>query len=71
MPQEYFSILKKIRAMRRNYKSLNIEDKILLLQLEIRSEGKRLKISDAHTKSEKERDKQKSALIRKRNRQSQ
>lgn len=67
MVHNYYSLLKQIRSMRSNYPNLSIEDKLKLLQLEIKLESKSLKASDAHTKSEKKKDKEKINEVRKHN----
>lgn len=67
MVQNYSALLKQIRNMRSNYPNLSIEDKLKLLQMELRLESKSLKASDAHTKAEKKASKTKRAIIRKHN----
>lgn len=39
----YYSLLREIKELRRNYNNLDIEDKIRLLNLEIKAEGKNIK----------------------------
>lgn len=64
MVYNYFFLMKIIREKRRNYKLLTIDEKIDLLNLEIRVEGKRLMESDAHTKAERKKDKQRINMLR-------
>ncbi|OOP74134.1 hypothetical protein CBEIBR21_06445 [Clostridium beijerinckii] len=64
MVYNYFFLMKIIREKRRNYKLLTIDEKIDLLNLEIRVEGKRLMESDAHTKAERKKDKQRTTMLR-------
>lgn len=41
---KYYFILKNIRELRRNYNNLSIEEKLRLLELELKSEGKNIKV---------------------------
>ncbi|WP_346874220.1 hypothetical protein [Clostridium sp. UBA5988] len=40
----YYFIVKEIKELRRNYKNLDIEQKLKLLELELKSEGKSIKV---------------------------
>ncbi|WP_026887841.1 hypothetical protein [Clostridium beijerinckii] len=64
MVYNYFYLMKEIREKRRKYKFLSIDEKIDLLNLEMRVEAKKLKVPDAHTKNEKKKDKQRSNMLR-------
>ncbi|AQS04015.1 hypothetical protein [Clostridium beijerinckii] len=65
----YFAMLKKVREIRRNYKNLSIDEKLNLLALELKLEGKQIKANDCHTKAEKKSLKSKAAIVRKHNEQ--
>lgn len=41
---KYYYILKDIKELRRNYNNLSIEDKLRLLELELKLEGKNIKV---------------------------
>lgn len=41
---KYYFLLKNIRELRRNYNNLSIEDKLRLLELELKAEGKNIKV---------------------------
>lgn len=64
MVQNYYSLIKKVRELRKNYKNLSIDEKLNLLNLEIKLESKCIKIKDCHTKAEKKALKNKEAKIR-------
>jgi hypothetical protein len=53
--------------MRRDYKLLDIDEKLNLLNLELKIESKYIKPNDCHTKSEKKKLKQKINEIRRHN----
>lgn len=40
----YYFIVKDIRELRRNYSNLDIDEKLRLLQLELKAEGKSIKV---------------------------
>ena len=67
MVQNYNYLLKQIRDMRRNYKNLSIDEKLNLLNLELKIEAKYIKGNDCHTKSEKKALKTKINEIRRHN----
>lgn len=67
MVHNYYSLLKQIRSMRSNYKGLSIDEKLNLLNLELKIESKYIKGNDCHTKSEKKQLKQKINEIRRHN----
>lgn len=69
MPQNYYAMLKKLKEVRRNYKNLTIDEKIELLNLELRVEAICIKGSECCTRKEKRESKDKTALIRKHNAQ--
>lgn len=69
MVQDYYAMLKQIRNMRRDYKSLDIDSKLFLLNLELKIEAEYIKGNDFHTKAEKKALKSKTALIRRHNAQ--
>lgn len=64
MVYNYFFLMKQIKEKRRIYKSLTIEEKIDLLNLEMRAEGKKIKEPDAHTKAERKKDKERVCMLR-------
>lgn len=63
----YFAMLRRVREIRRNYKNLSIEEKLNLLNLELKLEGKQIKAIECHTKAEKKALKSKVAMVRKHN----
>lgn len=67
MVQDYYSLLKRIRDIRRNYPNLSIDEKLNLLTLELKIEAKYIKGNDCHTKSEKKQLKDKVNNIRRHN----
>lgn len=67
MVQNYSYLLKKIREMRRDYENLDIDSKLKLLNLEMKIEAKYIMPNECHTKTEKLKDKEKKAKIRKHN----
>jgi hypothetical protein len=67
MVQDYYSLIKSIRAMRRDYPNLTIEQKNLLMNMELKIEAKYIKPNECHTKSEKKKLKQKINEIRRHN----
>lgn len=57
----YYFLVKDIRELRRNYRNLDIEQKLRLLKLELKSEGKNIKgknefVSKSVKKKEKHED---------------
>lgn len=67
MVQDYSYLLKKVREMRRDYKNLDIDSKLKLLNLEMKIEAKYIMPNICHTKNEKSKEKEKKAEIRKHN----
>lgn len=67
MVQNYNYMLKKIRDMRRNYPNLTIDEKLELLNLEMKIEAKYIKPNECHTKNEKKKLKQKINEVRRHN----
>jgi hypothetical protein len=64
MVYNYIQLTKKIRELRRNYKFLTIDEKLDLLQLELKVEGKKIVCSDAINRNEKRKEKDEIALRR-------
>lgn len=59
----YYFLIKEIRELRRNYKDLDIEDKLRLLQLELKLEGKNIKVKNEFvSKSIKKKEKHENYL---------
>lgn len=52
IPSEYYFVLKQYRAKKREYQNLNIEEKINLMNLELKVNGINIKAEKFHTKSE-------------------
>ncbi|OOM81835.1 hypothetical protein CLPUN_08130 [Clostridium puniceum] len=67
MVQNYYSLVRKVKDLRRNYKNLTLDQKLDLLSLELKLEAKCLSASDCHTKAEKQALKSKKLEIRKHN----
>ena len=42
----YYFIVKDVRELKRNYKNLSIEEKLRLLKLELKAEGKNIKVKN-------------------------
>lgn len=64
MVYNYVQLMKKIKELRRKYKFLTIDEKLDLLELEMRVEGKKIKSSDAINRTEKRKEKDEIALRR-------
>ena len=64
MENNYYNLIRKLRDLRRNYKNLNIDEKIDVMNLEIKIEGKNINGDDCHTKSEKKSKKTKVNVAR-------
>lgn len=59
----YFFLVKDIRKLKRNYKNLDIEDKLRLLKLELKAEGKNIKGKNEFvSKSVKKKEKHENAV---------
>lgn len=67
MVMDYYSLIKRIRDLRSKYPQLSIDEKLNLLNLELKIEAKYIKGNDCHTKSEKKQLKQKINEIRRHN----
>ena len=67
MVQDYYSLIKRIRDLRSKYPQLSLDEKLNLLNLELKIEAKYIKGNDCHTKSEKKQLKQKINEIRRHN----
>lgn len=67
MIDNYFNLRTKVRKLKERYKELTIEEKIDLMSLELKLEGKDIKAIPCHTKAEKKALKRKKAQIRKHN----
>lgn len=67
MIDNYFNLRTKVRKLKERYKDLTIEEKIDLMSLELKLEGKDIKAIPCHTKSEKKALKRKKAQIRSHN----
>ena len=52
IPDKYYFILKQYRVKKRDYKNLDIDEKINLMNLELRLNGINIKAEKFHTKSE-------------------
>lgn len=66
MENNYYNLVRKLRDLKRNYKNLSIEDKILAMNLEIKIEGKKIKgVTEFQSKSEKKSLKSKESELRK------
>lgn len=54
----YYFIVKDVRELKRNYKNLSIEEKLRLLKLELKAEGKNIKVKNEFvSKSVKKKEK--------------
>ncbi len=59
----YYFLIKDIRELRRNYRNLDIEQKLRLLKLELKSEGKNIKGKNEFvSKSVKKKEKHENAV---------
>lgn len=67
MVMDYYSLIKRIRELRSKYPQLSIDEKLNLLNLELKIESKYIEGNDCHTKSEKKQLKQKINEIRRHN----
>jgi len=67
MIDNYFNLRNKARKLKDRYKELTIEEKVNLMALELKLEGKDIKATPCHTKAEKKALKRKKATIRKHN----
>lgn len=67
MIENYFNMKTKVRKLKARYKELTIEEKIDLMSLELKLEGKDIKAIHCHTKAEKKALKRKKAQIRRHN----
>lgn len=67
MVQNYYAMLKQIRDLRSKYPQLSIDEKLNLLNLELKIEAKYIKGNDCHTKNEKKQLKTKINEIRRHN----
>lgn len=67
MIDNYFNLRNKARKLKDRYKELTIEEKVNLMALELKLEGKDIKATHCHTKAEKKALKRKKATIRKHN----
>ena len=64
MVHNYVQLTKKIKELRRKYKFLTIDEKLELLSLELRVEGKKIKNSEAVNRTEKRKEKDEVSLRR-------
>lgn len=67
MIDNYFNLRNKARKLKDRYKELTIEEKVNLMALELKLEGKDIKATPCHTKAEKKALKRKKATIRNHN----
>ena len=67
MIDNYFNLRTKVRKLKERYKELTIEEKIDLMSLELKLEGKDIKPTPCHTKAEKKALKRKKAQVRRHN----
>lgn len=67
MIDNYFNLRTKVRKLKERYKELTIEEKVDLMALELKLEGKDIKPIPCHTKAEKKALKRKKATIRRHN----
>lgn len=67
MIDNYFDLRTKVRMLKERYKELTIEEKVDLMKLELKLEGKDIKAIPCHTKAEKKALKLKNAQIRRHN----
>ena len=67
MIDNYFNLRTKVRRLKERYKELTIEEKVDLMALELKLEGKDIKSTPCHTKAEKKALKRKKATIRRHN----
>ena len=67
MIDNYLNLRNKARKLKDRYKELTIEEKVNLMALELKLEGKDIKATPCHTKAEKKALKRKKATIRKHN----
>lgn len=67
MIDNYFDLRTKVRMLKERYKELTIEEKVDLMKLELKLEGKDIKAIPCHTKAEKKALKRKNAQIRRHN----
>lgn len=67
MIDNYFDLRTKVRKLKERYKELTIEEKVDLMKLELKLEGKDIKAIPCHTKAEKKALKRKNAQIRRHN----
>ena len=65
IPDKYYFMLKEYKAKKREYKNLDIEEKINLINLELKVNGINIKAEKFHTKSEGRAFKSKQAKRRK------
>lgn len=66
MENNYYNLVRKLRELKRNYKNLSIDEKINVMNLEIRIEGKKIKgKTEFQSKSEKKALKSKASSLRK------
>lgn len=67
MIDNYFNLRTKVRKLKERYNELTIEEKVDLMALELKLEGKDIKATPCHTKAEKKALKRKKATIRRHN----
>lgn len=66
MENNYYNLIKKLRELKRNYKNLSIDEKINVMNLQIKIEGKKIKgITEFKSKAEKKALKSRESELRK------
>ena len=66
MENNYYNLVRKLRDLKRDYKNLSIDDKINVMNLEIKIEGKKISgCTEFKTKGEKRALKSKENSLRK------
>lgn len=52
IPDKYYFMLKQYKAKKRDYRNLDIDEKINLMNLELKLNGINIKVEKFHTKAE-------------------